>query len=972
MSAMRLLTRSDSGLFELANYPAGSIIPRYAILSHTWGLEEVTYEDLKHGTALQKSGYHKIRFCGEQAERDGLRYFWVDTCCIDKSSSAELTESINSMFPWYSDAAKCYAYLEDVSGPITRDGHQDWRRQLEQSRWFSRGWTLQELIAPKMVEFFSKEGAALGDRRSLEPLLCTITGIPAQALRGIPLSHFPVAERMAWAEGRDTTRPEDKAYSLLGIFNVQMPLIYGEGESNAMKRLRRTITDDQKGVQHEDFMIPFSLHGVPEIQHFVARKQELAEMHEKFRGDGSRRVVVLHGLGGMGKTQLAIEYMKQHKDNYSAIFWLNIKDENSVKQSFARIAHQIKRQYPSASRIGGLDIHKDIDETIDAVKAWLSLPNNSRWLLVYDNYDNPKLPSNTNLNVINIQNYLPKSYQGSVIITTRSSQIKIGHAIRMLKLQNLDDSLEILKTASKRKGLTDNPDAINLAKKLDGLPLALATAGAYLEQTSTTFQSYLGLYEESWARLQINSPELSSYEDRTLYSTWQLSFDQIKQRNEHSAALLRLWAYFDNQDLWLELLQHQDADGPQWIWEATKDELSFSHVMRILSDYGLVEVDSSIDELIESGGYSIHSCVHSWTSHVLNQELNMELAAFAIRCIALHVPDQSSNKYWLTQRRLLQHAARYNDVILDAVINDNESWIYGTLGYLYSNQGKLKEAGEMYQRALRGCEKTLGPDHTSTLDIVNNLGNLYSHQGKLKEAEEMYQRALRGKEKALGLDHTSTLETVNNLAVLYSNQGKLKEAEEMYQQALRGCEKALGPDHTSTLGTVNNLAVLYSNQGKLKEAGEMYQQALRGCEKALGPDHTSTLDTANNLGILYSDQGELKQAEEMYQRALRGKEKALGLDHTSTLEIVNNLAVLYSNQGKLKEAGEMYQRALRGKEKALGLDHTSTLGKLKEAEEMYQRALRGYQTTFGADHPGTQTILENLQRLATLHTSIAD
>lgn len=194
---------------------------------------------------------------------------------------------------------------------------------------------------------------------------------------------------------------------------------------------------------------------MPEIAHFVAREQELAEMHSRLRGDGRRQVVVIHGLGGMGKTQLAVEYAKRYKDNYSAIFWLNVKDEDSLKQSFTRIARQIERHYPLASQTSAPDEQKDPDEMTEAVKAWLSLPSNSRWLLVYDNYDNPKLPSNTDPTAVDIQEYLPESYQGSIIITTRSSQVKIGHAIRMVKIQNLDDSLKILSTTSKRIGLVN-------------------------------------------------------------------------------------------------------------------------------------------------------------------------------------------------------------------------------------------------------------------------------------------------------------------------------------------------------------------------------------------------------------------------------------------------------------------------------------------------------------------------------------
>ncbi|KAI3326718.1 kinesin light chain [Xylariaceae sp. AK1471] len=895
---MRFLTCNDHGLFILTDYPAGSTIPPYAIFSHTWGTEEVTYEDITKGSGLHKSGYDKIRFCGEQAKRDGLQYFWVDTCCIDKSSSQELTEAINSMFQWYSNATKCYAFLADVvtSGPAHLDGdrrsNQAWDLSFPRSRWFTRGWTLQELLAPAKVDFFSAEGVKLGDKKSLERLICGVTGIPPKVLRGSPLSlsHCTVSERMAWAERRKTTRPEDKAYSLLGIFNVHIPLIYGEGEENALKRLREKIDEALK-----EFSVPFSLNNIPEIENFVAREQELAEMHTILSSDGSRRVVVLHGLGGIGKTQLAIAYAKQHKDNYSAIFWLNIKDENSLKQSFVKIARQIKRQHPLANRVGSVDIEGNLDGIIDAVMAWLSLPNNTRWLLVYDNYDNPKLP-NADSTAVDILQYFPEAYQGSVVITTRSSQVKIGHAIRMVKIRNIYDSLKILSTTSKREGLTDDPDAVVLAKELDGLPLALAVAGAYLEQTSTTFGSYLRLYKDSWAQLQVTSPELRSYEDRTLYSTWQLSLDQIQQRNKHSAAFLQLWAYFDNQDIWLELLQHQDLHDLGWVHEVTKDELSFNHMIRTLADYGLVEVNHSAQELIESRGYSVHSCVHSWMIHVLNQEWSEDLARFAIKCVASHIPKQQSIKWWLTQRRLLQHAAKYSCDTLDKILDDDTAWVFHSLGNLYRHQGNLKEAEKMYQQALQRKEKALGPNHTSTLDTVHHLGVLFVDQDKLKEAEEMYQQALQGKEKTLGPDHPLTLDTVHNLGNLYKDQGKLKEAEAMYQWALQGSEKALGLDHTSTLSTVNSLGTLYKDQGKLKEAEEMYQRALRGNEKTLGPDHPLTLTTVDNLGSLYKDQGKLKEAEEMLQRALQGSEKTLGPDHSSTLDTVHNLGNLYCIQ----------------------------------------------------------------------------
>jgi broad specificity phosphatase PhoE/Tfp pilus assembly protein PilF len=232
----------------------------------------------------------------------------------------------------------------------------------------------------------------------------------------------------------------------------------------------------------------------------------------------------------------------------------------------------------------------------------------------------------------------------------------------------------------------------------------------------------------------------------------------------------------------------------------------------------------------------------------------------------------------------------------------------------------------MYQRALVGKEKSLGPDHTSTLDALHTLGNFYENQWKLQEAEEMYQRAVVGLERVLGPDHTSTLDALHTLGNLYKDQWKWQEAEEMYQRVVVGLERVLGPDHTSTLDAVHALGNLYEDLGKLQEAEEMYQRALVGLEKALGPDHTSTLHMVNDIGNLYKDQGKLKEAEGMYQRALAGFEKALGPGHLCTLKTIQFLRNLYESQGKFLETCMMHYRALMASfEKARDPDHTSTL-----------------------------------------------
>jgi len=239
--AMRLLHFDKFGRLTWSVF--SSDIPPYAILSHTWDVDEFNFENLVNRTGESKAGYRKILFCGEQAARDHLQYFWVDTCCIDKWNPDELSNAINSMFRWYQNAAKCYVFLSDV--PISTVVNE-WEVSFRKSRWFTRGWTLQELIAPASVEFFSSQLQRLGDKQSLEQQIHEITAIPIKALHGHPLGNFSVVERMAWAKSRQTTQAEDGAYCLLGIFGISMLLDYGEGKENALNRLQKEVNESFK------------------------------------------------------------------------------------------------------------------------------------------------------------------------------------------------------------------------------------------------------------------------------------------------------------------------------------------------------------------------------------------------------------------------------------------------------------------------------------------------------------------------------------------------------------------------------------------------------------------------------------------------------------------------------------------------------------------------------------------------------
>ncbi|KAF7533210.1 hypothetical protein G7054_g7249 [Neopestalotiopsis clavispora] len=437
---MRLLSLQEDGLPIVTDNTLDP--PPYAILSHTWGSdnEEVSFQDIKLRPPDKDDapGYRKIKFCAEQAAADGLQHVWIDTCCIKRDDAVELQEAITSMYKWYQNSTRCYVYLSDVR--FDSQNPNAWRASFRRSRWFKRGWTLQELLAPPSVEFFDRSGKRLGDKTTLKDILHDITSISEKALRGCPLSTFTVHERESWTRDRRTTRKEDKAYCLLGIFGVSMFLNYGEGEEHAMERLRREI--DLKGAKDQvtHCVVPFDRNAS-----FVGRNDILCNLSEEIpsrSGPQDCQRIAIHGLDGTGKTQIALEAAYElrewHPDH--SVYWVSAANRRDFENSYRKIGKALnlpivgadRSSRATASAPAGLHKSSGTSDSEPDFKASVTAAlsrSATSWLLIIDDLDDPELLSSSRRSGA-IHDYLPFNKRGSILITTRNQEVatKLGIA----------------------------------------------------------------------------------------------------------------------------------------------------------------------------------------------------------------------------------------------------------------------------------------------------------------------------------------------------------------------------------------------------------------------------------------------------------------------------------------------------------------------------------------------------------------
>ncbi|KAH8724736.1 kinesin light chain [Phaeosphaeriaceae sp. PMI808] len=949
---MRLLHFDQLEKLVLTDF-RGKTTPAYAILSHRWGDSEILIEDIGSGAYKEREeGYRKLKFCAKQAAKDELQYFWIDTCCIDRWNLRERSKAINSMFQWYKDATRCYVFLSDVSVSTTTETPQRsaWEALFRASVWFTRGWTLQELIAPVLVEFFSCEGRRIGDKTSLDQLIHEITSIPLAALRNCPLDQFTTSERERWVENRKTTEEEDIIYCLLGVLGVSMPTSYNEGKESAQKRLQVEV----KAADSAPSIIPFS-----QNDRFVGRESQLAELEVKLFSDKqTTTTLAIVGPGGTGKSQLALEvaHRTRQSNKSCSVFWIDASNKDSLYQSYASVARKLN--------IPGWD--DDQADIKKAVKRCLVEFSTRQCLLIFDNVEDTTLQSSgpSTAEAADLTDCLPQSKLCSVIFTTTNSNTaKALASHNVIELQELtaNTAQKMLQNhLATPLSSSEQQEADLLLRELLYLPLAVVQAAACINARGMTLPEYqvqLAKYKELAIEHSGDSSEgklQGSGMKDPVAATLFLSIGLFRLDNALAADYLFLAAGVDRKDISLDLLEAASV-------QAKEDAI------KVLDRYALVirrPAESALD---------LHRLVHRALRERLQvQGLLGQSAQHAITQLLRVFPDNDhgNRSKW---RRLLPHVQyALSHSLAD---NDDEEKIDLTWKYaetLYSD-GRYKEAEELFVQVMQMRKRVLGDKHPYTLASMSNLALTHKDQGRWKEAEELEVQVMQMMKGVLGDEHPDTLTSMSNLASTYLNQGRWKEAEELQIQVMQIMKGVLGDEHPYTLTSMSNLALTYDSQGRWEEAEELEVQAMQTKKRVLSEEHPDTLASMNNLALTYSNQGRWKEAEELQIQVMQIMKGVLGEEHPDTLTSISNLASTYNNQGRWKEAEELQVQDMQITKRVFSDEHPDTLismnnlaltylnqGRWKEAEELLVQVMQTRKRVLGDEHPSTLTGMNNL------------
>jgi len=660
---------------------------------------------------------------------------------------------------------------------------------------------------------------------------------------------------------------------------------------------------------------------------FTGRKEHLASLKMSLSsGNPAALTQAIHGLGGVGKTQLALEYAYRNSAEYDIVWWVRSEEPVTLAAEYASLATALDMPEKEAA---------DQEVIIHAVKQWLE--QNPKWLLVFDNAKDRA----------DVNDYLPQGKTGHVLITSRNANWRGTATLLDVKVLKRSESIDLL---LKRTGYTDKESADALADALGDLPLALEQAGAYMEAKRRSLSYYLKMFTDRKNELWDRAGPPSDYPD-TVATTWNIAFGEVMKLSSTGADLLNLCAFLAPDNIPVELLNSGVQYLPESLAAVAGDPLAFDDVVDPLLRYSLVVVTAET--------ISVHRLVQAVTRDRLDGDELKKWAEVAVRIVNMAFPFKSDEfGTWPVCSRLLPHAlaAAGHAEALD-VASDSTGRLLNQIGLYLNGRAQFAEAKEMHERALAIYEAAYGPDHPTVAIYANNLGSVLQDLGDMEGAKKMYERALEIDETTYGPDHSQVAIYANNLGSVLQALGDMEGAKKMYERALEIDETTYGPNHPDVAIYVNNLGSVLQALGDLKGAKKMYERALTIGESAYGLNHPTVAIYVNSLGFFLQALGDMEGAKKMFERALAIDKATYGPDHPT------------HDLGDMEGAKKMYERALAIVEAAYGPDHPTmafrvnnlgdvlkALGNMEVAKKMYERALSIFTEYLGEDHPNTVTV----------------
>ncbi|HEV3258887.1 MAG TPA: tetratricopeptide repeat protein [Gemmataceae bacterium] len=672
----------------------------------------------------------------------------------------------------------------------------------------------------------------------------------------------------------------------------------------------------------------------------------------------------LHGLGGVGKTRLAVEYAWQHQDDYSALLFVPAETPQDLRRNLTALTGPLVLDLPE-------NAVPEEEVRLAAALRWLR--EHPGWFLIVDNVDTPEAAAAA-------EEMLARLHGGQVLLTTRLTEW--SGCVEPLELDVLkagDAAAFFLeRTQRRRRQLpTDDADAAELARELDGLALALEQAGAFVAQRRVSLAEYL----RDWLA---HAPAVQEWHDarlmkypRSVAVTWQTTMQHL---GLVEMALLRLLAWFapepvplfvlegdKAETLWREALALLGQESPALVAAsgAIRDALA------MLANYSMVGWDA------EGQTVTVHRVVQEILRTRLPVATQQAWLTLSLRLLDIarpgHPTDVRTWPRWNALRPHVALAAARGDAL---GIAEPTARLMNELGLLLAEKALHGEAEPLMRRALAIDERSLGDDHPNLPTDLNNVACLLQATNRLAEAEPLYRRALAIDERRLGPDHPNLAVWLNNLAGLLQLTNRLAEAEPLYRRALGIDERGFGRDHPKVAIRLNNLAQLLQATNRLAEAEPLMRRAVGINERSFGPEHPHVATDLNNLALLLQATSRLAEAEPLLCRAVDILEKSLGADHPNVATTLNNLAGLLQATSRLAQAEPLYRRALAIDERSFGPEHSNVArdlnnlagllqatNRLAEAEPLLRRALALNERSFGSDHPNAARDLNNLAHL---------